>query len=289
MNSAIPAVPRLIATRLILLIAVMIGVCSCAHQPTIASAPAAYLWQSGDQFVALVTTEQLPGSAPSDHPVSLDRERLRGALASLEWQESADVKLVQLLTDYEVSILAEQITGGLAKAAPGEDLVFALVGNHPALMGLAKRPQVTTGRVFYSQGRVNLILGMVHEELGKNEDRRLQPFVPGSRGTPAGFAGQVTVLPEVGEKRRADWLTINPAAVTALPKQLPSLGTHSTPAIDAVPVASPERERLQPPDRTDKGVKRIEERLLLLNGLKEKGLVTEEEYRAKRREILDDL
>jgi hypothetical protein len=289
MNSAIPAVPRLIAKRLlILLIVVMMGVCSCAHQPMIASAPATYLWQSGDQFVALVPTEQSPGSVPSDHPVSLGQDGLRGALASLEWQESADVKPVQLLTDYELSILAEQISVGLAKAAPGEELVFALIGNHPAFMGLAKRPQVTTGRVFYSQGRVNLILGMVHEELGKNDDRRLQPFVPGSREKSAGFAGQVTVLPEVGEKRRADWLLINPAAVLPLPKQLPSLGAVPTPAIDAVPVASPERGKPQQPGRTDKG-KRIEERLLLLNGLKEKGLVTEEEYRAKRREILDDL
>jgi hypothetical protein len=289
MNCATPAVPRLTANRLlILLIAVLMGVCSCAHQPTIAAAPAKYLWQSGDQFVALVPTEQLPGSVPSDHPVSLDQDRLRGALASLEWQESTDVKPVQLLTDYELSILAEQISAGLAKAAPGEELVFALIGNHPAFMGLAKRPQVTTGRVFYSQGRVNLILGMVHEELGKNDDRRLQPFVPGSREKSAGFAGQVTVLPEVGEKRRADWLLINPAAVLPLPKQLPSLGAVPTPAIDAVPVASPERGKPQQPGRTDKG-KRIEERLLLLNGLKEKGLVTEEEYRAKRREILDDL
>ncbi len=280
----------LIANRfLMLLIAVMMGVCGCAHQPTIASAPAKYLWQSGDQFVALVPREQSPGSVPGDHPVALDQDKLRGALASLEWQESADVKPVQLLTDFELSILAEQITVGLAKATPGEELVFALIGNHPAFMGLAKRPQVTTGRVFYSQGRINVILGMVHEELGKNDDRRLQPFVPGSRGAPAGFAGKITVLPEIGEKRRADWLIIDPAVVIPLPKQLPSLGTVPEPAKDAVPVASPERESLQQPGRTDKGAKRIEERLLLLNGLKEKGLVTEEEYRAKRREILDDL
>jgi len=288
MNVATPVVPRLIASRsLPLLIAVIIGLCGCAHQPTIGSAPATYLWQSDDQFVALVPTEQQPGSVPSDHPVSLDQDRLSGTLATLEWKESADVKPVRLLTDYEVSILAEQIKSGLAKATPGEELVFALVGNHPAFMGLAKRPKVTTGRVFHSQGRVNLILGMVHEELGKNEDRRLQPFVPGSRGAPAKLAGSVIVLPEVGEKRRADWLVINPAAVT--PKTQTSLGGTTAPAIDAVPVASPEperRKRLNPPDS---GAKRIEERLLLLNGLKEKGLVTDEEYREKRREILDDL
>ena len=289
MHSATPEVPRLSVTRLLLLlIAVMMGVCGCAHQPMISSAPATYLWQSGDQFVALVPTEQLPGSVPSDHPVSLDMDRLRGALATLEWQESADVKPVQLLTDYEVSILAEQIKGGLAKAAAGEELVFALVGNHPAFMGLAKRPQVTTGRVFYSQGRVNLILGMVHEELGKNDDRRLQPFVPGSRGKPAVLTGQVTVVPEMGEKRRADWLLINPAAVTPVMKQ-PSPGRMPLPGTDATPAAGEGRKMPHQPGRAEKGVKRIEERLLLLNGLKEKGLVTDEEYRAKRREILDDL
>ncbi len=288
MNSAIPALPRLISTGfLLLLLAVVISVCGCAHQPMIGAVPAKYLWQSGDQFVALVPAEQQPGNVPNDHPVSLDQARLGGILATLQWQESPDVKPVPLFTDYELSVLAEQIRSGLATAAAGEELVFALVGNHPAFMGLAKRPQVTTGRVFHAGGRLHLILGMVHEELGKNDDRRLQPFVPGSRETRGSLSGTVIVPPEVGEKRRADWLVIDPAAAT--PKALPSLGGAPAPAIDAVPVANPGGEKPKQQIAPDSGAKRIEERLLQLNGLKEKGLITDEEYRAKRREILDAL
>jgi hypothetical protein len=287
MRCVAPAEPWPIPAKLLFLMcAVILALCGCAHQPMIGAVPANYLWQSGDQFIALVPAEQQPGRVPNDHPASLDRNRLSGVLATLEWQESADAKPVALFTDFETSILAEQIRNGLGKATPGEELVFALVGNHPAFMGLARRPQVTTGRLFYLQGKIHLILGMVHEELGKNEDRRLKPFIPGAREKQASLAGQIVVPPEVGEKRRADWLIINPA-VTATKVQ-PSIGATSAPAIDAVPVASPEPER-RSSKAPEKGAKRIEERLILLNGLKEKGLVTDDEYRAKRREILDDL
>ncbi len=280
------ALPRFISAPFtLLLFAVVMTVCGCAHPPMVGDAPARFLWQSGDQFVALVPAEQQSDAVPNDHPVSLDRERLGAALASLQWQEEADAKPVPLFTDYEISVLAEQIGSGLAGAGAGDDLVFALVGNHPAFMGLARRPQVTTGRVFYAKGRVQLILGMVHEELGKNDDRRLQPFVPGARGRVSRLSGTVIVPPGLGEKRRADWLAVNPAA--AAPKMPPGV---ATPTIDAVPLASPEPEKAKPPTpAADAAAKRIEERLLLLNGLKDKGLITDEEYRAKRREILNAL
>ena len=284
MKNPIPTVPGLRAiTLLSLLLAVVMAVGGCAHQPVASNAATDRLWQSGDQFVAIVPREQPSAGVPNEHPGTLDQALLRGLLATLEWQEKTDEKPVPLFTDYELSVLSEQIRTGLARATADQELVFALIGNHRALMGIAKRRQVTTGRVFLSQGRMHLILGTVHEDVGEYEDRRLKPFVPGTRATPAVSSGQVIVLPAVGEKRRADWLVINPAA--AIPKSLtvqPGSGDENIPAADVVP------SRKQP-GQTGKGPKSIEERLLLLNGLKEKGLITEEEYRLKRKEILGEI
>ena len=271
---------RLISTRLLpLLVTVTLSVCGCAHQPMIANAPAQYLWQSGDQFVALVPAEQLPATVSNDHPVTLDRDRLRGALATLEWQEPGEAKPVQLLTDYELSILAEQLKAGLARSTAGEELVFALIGNHPALMGLARSPMATTGRVFFSKGRLNIIMGKVHEAVGKNDDRRLDPFLPGSRGNLPRLSGQLLVPQAVGGKRRADWLVIDPNA--SVPQPVSSQGGAGREPVSAEQAVQPRKQADRP--------KSVEERLILLNGLKEKGLITEQEYRTKRQEILGDI
>ncbi len=284
MKHEIPIVSglRAIALLSLLLVAVMV-VGGCAHQPVSANVPIDRLWQSGDQFVAIVPREQPSANALNEHPGALDQVRLRGLLATLGWQEKPDETPVPLFTDYELSILSEQIGSGLARASADQELAFALIGNHRALMGLARQRLVTTGRVFLAQGRLHLILGMVHEDVRDNEDRRLRPFVPGTRATPAALSGRVTVLSAVGEKQRPDWLVIDPAAELPKPSVVhPGSGDGNVPAADAVP---PRKQN----DQTGRDTKRIEERLLLLQGLKEKGLITEQEYRSKRQEILGDI
>src|SRR5512138_1124776 len=115
MKYAIPTVPGLhVITLLSLLLAVVMAVGGCAHQPGTANAATDRLWQSGDQFVAIVPREQPSAAVPNEHPGTLDQARLREMLSTLEWQEKTDEKPVPLFTNYELSVLSEQIRTGLA-------------------------------------------------------------------------------------------------------------------------------------------------------------------------------
>ncbi|MRR35367.1 SHOCT domain-containing protein [bacterium] len=87
--------------------------------------------------------------------------------------------------------------------------------------------------------------------------------------------------------RRADWIVFDrysaptPVAVPVQPVSSP-----------AVPVAAPAVPVQEMPKRVERPAaqgRSLEERLILLNDLKQKGLITDEEFRAKRLKILDEI
>ncbi|HEX2769336.1 MAG TPA: SHOCT domain-containing protein, partial [Geobacteraceae bacterium] len=139
------------------------------------------------------------------------------------------------------------------------------------------------------------------EIMGVPEDRRLNPLLTGSR---AGTAGKVegVLLPKPGgeifAKLRSDWIAFAvkgsetpytapaarqdsgaaPGARTVTPAAVPDTGVAGQ---DLRPVY-----REKPAPAAKKG---IEERLMILNDLRNKKLITDEEYRTKRMDILNDL
>jgi len=165
---------------------------------------------------------------------------------------------------------------GLRKAARDEDVTFAIIGLHKSAIGLAKSPKVTTGRLFYQGGRFNIIFGLVQNDFNERADRRLSPFTPGSRQKVA--EGEWTLLPHTGQSGykqvRRDWVTFSeewqtPVVQTPVAvKNIPS--TKSAPA-------------------QNKDTHTPAERLITLKELQEKGLISEEEYKTKRLEILNGL
>jgi hypothetical protein len=241
------------------------------------------IWQAREQYVAIEQQDH-PAEvavAANAHPVDLSVERLRSAFAAIEVHLSGKDTFVSLFNEPELEILSKKIKEGLIQARPEEDVTFAVIGQHSALMGLMKERSITGGRVFCLDGRLNIIFGDLLRDVKENEDRRLFPFIAGSRVTTVGGTWTLASKPggEPFTLKRQDWVQFplaSPPAAVAAPT--PSL----VPAAAFTPPAEPVN-KVAPVDRS------TEERLRTLDDLHRKNLVTDEEYRAKRREILDGL
>ncbi len=236
-----------------------------------------YLWQSREQFVALEPLAADPSKPvpPNEHPVKLSAERLSGMLASITYRSAGSQKAEQLLTDQSLQALAPLLQEALQQAQPGEDVTFAMIGLYSSLHGFAKTPRVTTGRVFVRSGSVNIIFGLLQQEVRDRDDRRLYPFTPGSRAEIAAGEWTVKVANQPGTGMlRKDWVAFGGNWQAPAPETI-------RPAVAGTP--------LQPP-KVAKGDSRTPaERLSVLKDLKESGLISEEEFRSKRLEILNSL
>jgi len=261
------------------------GIAGCATMKTGATGKKT-VWELRDQFVK-IERQDAPagGSAPANaHPADVSVDRLRNILQSIQVRFRDEDKAVQLFNEEEINILSEKIHGGLLSAGPDEDVTFAVIGHYVALLGIFKEPMVTTGRVFCQDGEFNIIFGDVHRSVKENEDRRLHPFLPGSRGAAPTSDWRVSTKAggETALAKRPDWLIFPiagptaPAVVPAPRRETGGTGTGMPPAV------SPEKP-------APAGRKSLEERLIILNDLRSKKLITEEEYRAKRTEILNEL
>jgi hypothetical protein len=251
------------------------------------------IWQSREQFVA-IEKQDGAGTAANDHPAKLSSDQLRSMLESPETTDTDKNKPLPVFNEPEREILVEMLRDGLSLAGPKEDVTFAVIGQFPALMGLARERKVTTGRVFYRGGELNIIFGMLHRDFKDNEDRRLVPFVPGSRARPAELGGRISAAANLLDfsMKRGDWIVFSPASIGAAP---------GMPGESATPAMKPEQAERRPPEtdtsrkqeskpvKSDRRVRTVEERLMLLIELRNKKLITEEEYRTKRLEILNEL
>lgn len=241
-----------------------------------------HLWQSRDQFVALERQDSPQGGTAilNDHPVEIAPDRLTAILASIDVRTEDNNRPEQLITNQSLEVLVPEMVQGFRQAAPGEDVTFAIIGLHKALYGFAKSPKVTTGRAFYKAGRLNIIFGLVRKDVNEREDRRLSPFTPGSRQKAP--EGEWTLLPQSGQNGfaqvRKDWVTFSDEWQAPVVK--PPVVEQRLPSVQTAPA---------PPEKRIIDTRSPADRLSTLKELKDKGLISEEEYRGKRMDILNGL
>jgi hypothetical protein len=270
---------RLCCAATVLLVLVLISL-------TAQAADTRYLWQSREQFVALepLSKDSAGTGLSNTHPATtMTQERLTAILESITARTGDGNKPGPLLTRPSVLLLAPHLLQALQQATPGEDITFAIIGLYDSLYGLAKSPKVTTGRVFYTAGQLNIIIGLVQQEVRDRDDRRLFPFTPGSRRAALEGEGEWAILPQPAsngfKQIRKDWITFSdewqPAVV-----QAPAATT---------PVPAAVRPPAQQPAGQGSVTRSAAERLTVLNELKSNGLISEEEFTSKRREILNGL
>ena len=239
------------------------------------------LWQSREQFVAIEPLEKNT-DAPNTHPVEVAAENLTANMAALALRSEESAAAEPLFTQETLQTVVPYLQQALRTASSGDDVIFAVIGLHKSLYGLAKRPKVTTGRLFFRDKKLHMIIGLAQQDVNDRIDRRLEPFTPGSRQKAAN--GNWKIVPHDGfdlfQMKRKDWVVFNDVLKIIIAPQPPVAKSASTPA---VVYAS------EPPRESPAEGKNLVERLKVLNELKNNGLITDAEYQDKRRQILNSL
>ena len=251
---------------------------------------------SADRVVASVLAEKHdyvrieaaePGAAPSLHPAVVAPETLRAALAGVRNAAKDD----ELFTDDELKTLVPALVRALARAEAGQDVAFAVTGRHGGFGPLVPKT-VTTGRVFRSADGLQLIAGMTWAPF---EGQYLATgvriaFEPGRRAAPVG--PEVRLAAPNGRSVRADWVSlplsapavaapaVQPVPTAPMPAAAPSAAAPPAPAAAGAAAPAPQRAR------DAAFFEEQENRLRTLKRLRDNGLITEEEFQQKRREVL---
>jgi len=226
--------------------------------------------------VELVAREA--GAEANQHPAALQSDVLRQLLAQVQVVERGAAQA--LFSPDELSELSGPLVQALGRAGPGDDVLLLSSARREGAMFLA--PTAVTARLFVQGGQLQLIVRDARFEFYDAYRGTHQPprFDFGSRTA----SGSASLRSAGATNRRADWLSIPlvPVAVQAAPVN-PAMPA-ATPAAVAPPpspAAAPVRKPLDAAGAED-----IERRLETLKRLRDKGLITEEEYQHKRKEIL---
>jgi hypothetical protein len=292
---------RLFAHRLALasgaLILVVVTSCAAVRTPR----DVVVLWSANDQWVKIEPQDN-PAAPPNDHPAPLTTEAISTALAALQVRivdEDAVTEMQRsVFTREEVRNLAPQVASGLAKAGPRQDVTFSTIGSHPLSSGggLIKDVGVNAGRVFYTNGKLNVIFGELQSNYRKKNiyGQRTDDYTARRQGSRDRVAKQKWALaPNPGVEFhsidggvRNDWVAIDSTAVASQASAAPQPDKTTGPqpaSAPAMPAASLEKSEAKQPSPD------MEQRLRTLKDLRDKGLISEEAYRAKMQEVLSEL
>ena len=233
------------------------------------------------EFSSLRLVPREAGSTPNEHPARTEGETLRQLLAQLRF-ESRDGSQPLFVAD-ELAELAEPLIQALANASADDDVL--LLSSSRRGGGLFSQPLAVTARLFVQGGNLQVIVNDTRFEFyDKFRGTNTPPeFTFGSRQK----AGASVIVATSGVSRRADWVTLSLA--TNLRVVPVAAGGPSAAAVTAAPTPAPAPEpavAAVPKARDARFADDIEQRLLTLKHLRDKGLISEEEYQNKRNEIL---
>ena len=237
------------------------------------------------EFTAIALVPREAGAIDNQQPLTVQADALRQQLALV--QANVQGARQPLFAADELADLVGPLAQALGRAGPGDDVL--LLSNSRRGGGILGTSTAVTARLFVQGGSLQLI---VH-------DARLD-FYDAYRGTHAtphftygsrGSAGSASVQSSGATTQRADWLAIplgalsgsSPPAASAAPAA-PTAGPAP-----AAPLAAPAPPATAPPVRKPldaAGAQDIERRLETLKRLRDKGLISEDEYQQKRKEIL---
>jgi hypothetical protein len=270
------------------------------------------LWSGDDQWVKIEPQDD-SAAAPNDHPAQLGVEVIATALGTLR------VRLVDpdtgteahrpVFTPDELGNLTPHVAAGLAKAGPRQDVTFSTIdGRALAAGGLIRKPGVNAGRVFYNDGKLNVIFGELQSSYRKKNvyGQRSEDFTPRQQGSRSKATEQKWTLAAgpglefhstSGGDIRNDWAVIDTAVahseVPAAPQPSAASARQATTApVAAAPVpnaATAPATAAETAPRTGMPNADLEQRLRKLKELRDKGLISEEAYRAKMEELLSEL
>jgi hypothetical protein len=268
----------------------------------------AMVYQGIFNYVRIERAED--GAAPNLHPLEISEEDLTSLLVPIR------LGTKPLFNQDDLEEIVPHLVKALARAQAGQDISFAVAGRHSGFGWLAAR-DVTTARLFNTPAGLQLIVGLAHRRF---EDQfkatgTIIPFEPGRRAGPLPDPVSLKLAGAAGAQVRADWVVLKPTAmaqaampmapaapampaVPAAPEQAaPPPAAQATPATPAVqpPAAAaatgttaPARPAASAPG-ADARYRDASERLKTIERLRAAGLISQQEYDDKRKQILQDL
>jgi len=257
------------------------------------------IWKGNDQSVVLVQQDE-DTAPPNDHPVTMAPGEIERMLSGLRFSHSdgESAAPMAVFTDGQVEILGQALSTGLARATPSEDVIFSIIGAHQMSPGaFARRNRLTAGRAFFRNGTLNVIFGEIQSPYRKKNiygklDEDFSPREYGSRVSPAAQEGVLVASTEVSlltdqQGQRGDWVVFAPAATGASPVTRPADEVPPAEPVPPAAVSSPAVDSAT--DSADVANDDIERRLETLKRLREKDLISEDVYREKVDEVLNEL
>lgn len=258
-------------------------------------------------LVRLVPQES--SSLPNDHPVRFSAEQLRVALGALRMQadeslllsdswlgKKDDDRTVQVFTEQDLEQASEALERAFARASPRQDVALRLSQLRSSkLIGVLHASRVTAARLFHRDGRLHVILGTV--DLDPERAAALKGGGNPKGSSYAGIDNALNFDTEIGSRgqpRRIDWKPLLPSGarfhsdrrndwIELDPEAILAAATASPPSRAARPVVAPSAgARSAAPDAAS-----IEQRLRQLRSFHEKGLISEDLYREKVRELVE--
>jgi Short C-terminal domain len=266
---------------------------SLAIATTVSATETPQLWGEGNDYLRLETV-----SATNQHPVRLNAEQLTALLGQF-YKRDKNKEPVPYFSQDEINRISPQLVRLFAKAKSGEDIDF---GTSFRLDGFALVPRVlNAGRLFIENGQLNLLIGMCAkaQDISYQETfGKFRELDHGNRIKPTGNAGCELLAGNGTEQvnNRTDWLRLDiSAALTAkrvpvFPSSTPltfGATTLPAPATIAAPASAPASvAKPESPLTVTAPASEAEERLMLLQRLHDKGLITDSEYEQKRADVL---
>lgn len=246
-------------------------------------------WQI-DEFTAVRVMRKEAGAPANQHPALVNAGSLRAQLAGVEAVLRRGAE--PLFDGAELDRLVPVIVKALASAGPDEDIV--LVSTSRRGSGALPSPMAVTGRLFVHGDALQMIVNDTRLDFLMNSrmSRTAPRFEYGSRGR----VGADTLRSPAGAGRRSDWVAfpmsnltgpgvvgVTTAAPAPVAKAVAPVAAIVAPAAALPPAAAPV------PGSPAAIGDEVEQRLTTLKRLRDKGLITEEEYQQKRREVLQKL
>lgn len=283
------------------------------------------LWKSGGNLYIRLTEQDKSKkdvTPPNQHPVQLNASQVTSALEGIEaWSGGGffkKKKLKELFSLQQARLLGQYLSAGLSKARSDQDIVFVLARSEKKYLVLQNRGY-TGGRAFYLNDRLHIIIGDYDHEGDRFKEAAYkshgvtevkQYFKHGRRSKRSGFKGSIVVRPGVephvdGRKTRRDWIEIDleQAAKVYLAEKAQNTPqqdeTSAAMQAEAARVAREQREmrlelaKMRKEMQSSNGEaapgQTVEQRLLTLQELRDKELISAEEYQQKREEILGEI
>ena len=281
------------------------------------------IWKSGLNRYFKYVKQDRSTAGTNDHPVKLDAMDISTALKALQFGEKSFLRGEEIRYVFsipQITLLGKQLAKGLKNAKPGQDIIFVMEGGQSKLVLLTQKTFVA-GRVFYKDGKLNIILG--EYDLARNAAFE-SVYDPSGRGAipytfyhckrskeSKKFDGRLEDAPgienkKLGKKFRKDWFVID--VEIASKAYLAQLKESKNPSsfkddkrlqLEAAKLSRERRQMRAEMARMRKEMKELssapasikspEERFVILEQLRKKELITQEEYESRRQEILNDI